>query len=258
MDSSDNNEWSSLEDYPNYQINREGQLRNTKTGTKIIPKTSPNKKYNYCQIEDRHGIMKTPRIDQLVAETFLPRKAKQTAVIVHLDGNINNCSADNLIWDDEEYYAKQYYLNTGIQKPKEYFIFYPLMEFPDSQYEINKMGQIRNKYTYKILTGGLASGGYRAHTLRINKKTVFRLAHLMVAKQFIPNPENKPLVNHIDEDKSNPCIDNLEWVTGAENVHHGTALHRGNLGRNKPVNEYNIQPELFTDIRHHEKSLLKC
>ncbi len=159
--------------------------------------------------------------------------------LIHLDGNADNCSLDNISWDNGEFAAKKYFEETGIQKPKEYFIFYPLIEFPDSQYEINKMGQIRNKLTHRIINGTLHNG-YRAHILRIEKRTIFRLAHIMVAKQFIPNPDDKPLVNHIDEDRSNPCIDNLEWVTKSENILHGTALERGNLGRNKPINEYNL------------------
>ncbi len=242
MENEDNKSWVRLEEYPNYEINQYGQLRSSKTGTILQYQRYGVHGAIYRTLENKDGVNKSPRIDTLVANTFMHNDGTHSdADLIHLDGNEENCSVENLAWDDGEYASRQYYEKTGIQKPKEYFVFYPLMEFPDSQYEINKMGQIRNKYTRKILTGALASGGYRAHTLRINKKTVFRLVHIMVAKQFIPNPENKPLINHIDEDKSNPCIDNLEWVTGAENILHGTALHRGNLGRYKAINEYNIQ-----------------
>lgn len=57
------------------------------------------------------------------------------------------------------------------------------------------------------------------------KETV--LIHRIVAKVYIPNPENKPNVNHIDFDPSNNAVHNLEWVTQKENVAH-THKHKRN------------------------------
>ena len=52
------------------------------------------------------------------------------------------------------------------------------------------------------------------------------LLHRLVASAFIPNPNNYPVVNHIDEDKSNNRVDNLEWCTQQYNVNYGTGLDR--------------------------------
>lgn len=238
---STNDEWVQLNEYPNYEINRKGQLRSIKTGAILQYQSSTGRCGRvYKTLENKFGENKSPYIDELVAEVFLPNNSSvPNALLVHKDGNESNCSVDNLLWDDGSFSANKYYEQTGIKKPKEYFVFYPLAEFPDSVYEINMMGQIRNKTTNMILNGTL-NDGYRLYLLRINKKTIARKAHILVAKQFIPNPENKPLVNHIDEDKNNPCIDNLEWTTPKDNILYGTAIERGNQGRYKPVNEYTI------------------
>jgi hypothetical protein len=62
--------------------------------------------------------------------------------------------------------------------------------------------------------------------------------HRLVASAFIPNPENKPYVNHIDGDKTNNSINNLEWVTAIENAQH--ALLTG-LTRQMKKNQGNVK-----------------
>lgn len=70
--------------------------------------------------------------------------------------------------------------------------------------------------------------GYMKVFLKKNGKMKSPKVHQLVALRFIPNPdtEHKTQVNHIDEDKTNNCVENLEWVTPSENVNHGTRNQR--------------------------------
>ena len=230
--------WVTIEKYPQYQVNRMGQIRNTKTGN-IIKAYRKYRRY-IIHIIDDNGKNVEPDVDRIVADAFLPQQTDiSNRLLVHLDGRLDNCCAENLAWIDDDTAEKEYYSTHNIRKPKEYFKFYPLLEWPEGYYEINKMGQVRNKVTYRLIKKQIVKG-YPCYVLKINGKSTFRSAHVLVAKQFIPNPENKPIINHIDEDKTNPCIDNLEWVTSSENSRHGTGVSRGNLGRNKMLNEYDV------------------
>ena len=105
----------------------------------------------------------------------------------------------------------------------------------------------------KILEGHISKGGYLSYTLTINGKVYTRLAHLLVAKQFIPNPNNLPIVNHKDENKLNPCVDNLEWTTYAKNLTYGTAQNRSSAKRNIPINEYGLDGTYIRTWKSAEK-----
>jgi hypothetical protein len=71
-----------------------------------------------------------------------------------------------------------------------------------------------------ILKNATISKGYQGVTLTKNKKRYSKKVHRLVAEAFIPNPENKSQINHIDCNKKNNCVDNLEWNTQSENLKH--------------------------------------
>lgn len=96
-------------------------------------------------------------------------------------------------------------------------------------YQVSNLGRIRSLARATNDNGGLfhrkerilkygKSRGYLLVYLYMEngkKKTI--PVHQIVAKAFLPNPDNKPEVDHIDGDKTNNCVDNLRWVTHQEN-----------------------------------------
>lgn len=85
----------------------------------------------------------------------------------------------------------------------------------------------------KILKNQKDKDGYLQVNLYQNKKAKHYKVHRLVAKAFIQNLENKPEVNHIDGNKENNCVSNLEWVLAKENIYH--AYSTGLIKRRKRI-----------------------
>ena len=102
--------------------------------------------------------------------------------------------------------------NEEIWKPIEGYEFY----------QISNHGRVKNakghflKFTHN-------HRGYVVVYLNENGKTKTMFLHRLIAKAFIPNPNNYPEVNHIDENKDNNIIENLEWCTDKYNNRHSKA-----------------------------------
>ncbi len=93
-------------------------------------------------------------------------------------------------------------------------------------YEVRPNGEVININTGKVLKQCKDDGGYLIVNLYRNKKRKTYKVHRLVAEAFIPNPNNLPQVNHIDEDKTNNCINNLEWCTAKYNNNYGTRTEK--------------------------------
>lgn len=97
--------------------------------------------------------------------------------------------------------------------------------FPD-YYSISSDGRVFSKRRGKCLQPKKSQAGYLRVGLACNGKIKMMSVHRLVALAFIPNQENKPTVNHINEIKTDNRVENLEWATNAEQNIHGTRLQR--------------------------------
>lgn len=87
-------------------------------------------------------------------------------------------------------------------------------------YQNSLFGRAKSFYNGKvrILSNVLDGTGYVMWRLYKNKKPKMRKGHIVTALTFIPNPDNKPQINHFDGDKINNCVWNLKWSTQSENI----------------------------------------
>lgn len=119
----------------------------------------------------------------------------------------------------------------------------------DYQYFIDKEGNI-----YRKLTPNRHPQGYLRLGLLTGGKRKFFNIHRLVAQSFIPNPDNKPFVNHIDGDKSNNHVENLEWCDQSENMKHAYRTGLKQPSHPKSVCQYTLEGEFIREFSSREEA----
>ena len=98
-------------------------------------------------------------------------------------------------------------------------------------YGITSCGKVWSYKRKKFLTPGVNNKGYLYVNLCKDGKVKKYKIHRLVAEAYIPNPNNLPQVDHIDNDKAHNYVNNLQWITNRDNVR---------KGRNKPILQYDL------------------
>lgn len=115
----------------------------------------------------------------------------------------------------------------------------------EESYQVSNLGNVRSKNRIVIYSNGrkrkyygqplkkqIATNGYEIVDFLRNKSSKKKLVHRLVAEAFIPNPNKLPEVNHLDEDKLNNNVSNLEWCSVKDNRNYGTRNIRAAMSKN--------------------------
>ena len=121
-------------------------------------------------------------------------------------------------------------------------------------YQVSNLGRIKSGYKSIILQPGVCRG-YLIVNLYKDKKGLSQKVHRLVAQAFIPNPENKPTVNHKDGNKQNNCVSNLEWATIKEQNNH--ALKLGLMENAKKIRAKNMKNITIKYLKKRSEKLKK-
>lgn len=122
-------------------------------------------------------------------------------------------------------------------------------------YEVSNKGNVRRYSKLINLKPGKTKRGYLYVSTCVNGFILNRFIHRLVAITFLSNPNNKPQVNHIDGDKTNNNVLNLEWCTQSENIKHSylilnrKGVNKDKLGKenksSKPIKQLTLNGDLI-------------
>lgn len=115
-----------------------------------------------------------------------------------------------------------------------------LINNKETNYEICRDGSVIDIKTNKKIKGNQKKTGYIEYCLYLNGKKYYYLAHRLVASYFIPNPLLLNQVNHIDGNKLNNCVDNLEWADASDNNKHAWDNNLNHAHIKRAVKQYDL------------------
>jgi|VirMetMinimDraft_7_1064189.scaffolds.fasta_scaffold59020_2 hypothetical protein len=123
----------------------------------------------------------------------------------------------------------------------------------EGKYQISNTNKVKSNHFGKsiILKPALNTGGYNSVSLSLNNKAKSVTLHRLIMTAFIANPDNKPCINHIDGNKLNNSLSNLEWCTYSENLKHAydNELKLPIEGKGEKSSQHKLKEEDVLKIR---------
>ena len=253
--------WVNIIDFENhFQVSNYGRVY-SKFKKELV---KPFIKSDFYQIYLSNGTYNSyyKHIHRLVAEYFI-ENPNNYKIVDHIDGNNKNNIYTNLHWNNVSYaknrknYLKRKKDPSKKKKKKNIHIIHTEPEKLEDEkwkeikgyeglYEVSNHGRVRNTNNCYLLKPVIVNLYSTVQLRKKNHRKRFRLNRL-VAKHFIINddPENKILVDHIDNNKLNNKVNNLRWVTQSENIHSYNQNHKPEM--DKPILQYDIDMTLIKE-----------
>ena len=148
---------------------------------------------------------------------------------------------------------KKLELDVDILKDDDLELFKPIDGYDN--YSISNYGNVKNSKTNRIMKPGNNTHGYKGVSLCKNGKVKSFRVHRLVGMAFLENPDNKEMIDHIDNNPSNNNVKNLRWATSSDNGCNQDKYKNNKSGYkgvsfNKPTNKYRALININGKLKH--------